>query len=161
MLRAPTLPRDSGNRNRWQVSASVCKLQYRQAVWSSYTQIHIHCGDALLTSHHTPHSKPRRLQQTSTLSRREFVQGLAAASLLLSTGARQADAAPTSVPAPAVLRGTEFDLVVEEQAINLTGATRMATTINGTFPAPTLVWREGDTVTIRVTNRLREDTSIH
>ncbi len=89
------------------------------------------------------------------------MQGLAAASLLLSTGARQADAAPTSVPAPAVLRGTEFDLVVEEQAINLTGATRMATTINGTFPAPTLVWREGDTVTIRVTNRLREDTSIH
>jgi FtsP/CotA-like multicopper oxidase with cupredoxin domain len=60
-----------------------------------------------------------------------------------------------------VLRGTQFDLVVEEQSINLTGATRMATTINGTFPAPTLVWREGDTVTIRVTNRLREDTSIH
>src|SRR5262249_9077476 len=28
-------------------------------------------------------------------------------------------------------------------------------------PAPTLVWREGDTVTLSVTNRLREDSSIH
>ncbi|MNL00413.1 Copper resistance protein A precursor [compost metagenome] len=37
----------------------------------------------------------------------------------------------------------------------------MATTVNGTLPAPTLRWREGDTVTLRVTNRLKEDTSIH
>ena len=37
----------------------------------------------------------------------------------------------------------------------------MATTINGSIPAPTLRLREGDTVTIRVTNRLREATSIH
>jgi len=37
----------------------------------------------------------------------------------------------------------------------------VATAINGSIPAPTLRWREGDTVTIRVTNRLREATSIH
>jgi len=37
----------------------------------------------------------------------------------------------------------------------------MATAINGSIPAPTLRWREGDIVTIRVTNRLREATSIH
>ena len=37
----------------------------------------------------------------------------------------------------------------------------MATTVNGTLPAPTLRWQEGDTVTLRVTNRLKEDTSIH
>ncbi|GAA3528756.1 copper resistance system multicopper oxidase [Zobellella aerophila] len=37
----------------------------------------------------------------------------------------------------------------------------MATTINGSIPAPTLRMREGDTVTIRVTNRLKEHTSIH
>jgi len=37
----------------------------------------------------------------------------------------------------------------------------MATTINGMLPGPTLRWREGDTVTVRVTNRLREHTSIH
>src|SRR5690606_32000192 len=34
-------------------------------------------------------------------------------------------------------------------------------TVNGSIPAPTLRWREGDTVTIRVTNRLREHTSLH
>lgn len=33
--------------------------------------------------------------------------------------------------------------------------------MNGSVPAPTLHWREGDTVTLRVTNTLREDTSIH
>jgi CopA family copper-resistance protein len=37
----------------------------------------------------------------------------------------------------------------------------MAVTINGSLPAPTLRWREGDTVTIRVKNTLKEDTSIH
>jgi FtsP/CotA-like multicopper oxidase with cupredoxin domain len=37
----------------------------------------------------------------------------------------------------------------------------VATTINGSLPAPTLVWREGETVTIRVRNNLRESTSIH
>ena len=98
----------------------------------------------------------------AALSRRHFVQGLAAGSLLLGAAPRAlAASVPSSLPGPAVLRGTEFDLVVEEQAINVTGATRRATTINGSFPAPTLLWREGDTVTIRVTNRLREDTSIH
>ena len=60
-----------------------------------------------------------------------------------------------------VLTGTEFDLIVEETAVNFTGAPRMAVTINGSLPSPTLHWREGDTVTIRVHNRLAEDTSIH
>lgn len=96
------------------------------------------------------------------LTRRHFVQGLAAGALLLGAAPRVlAAAGPSPLPAPAVLRGTAFDLIVEEQDIRLTGKTRRATTINGSFPAPTLVWREGDTVTIRVTNRLKEDTSIH
>ncbi len=59
------------------------------------------------------------------------------------------------------LRGTEFDLVVAESPVNFTGNPRMATTINGSIPAPTLRWHEGDTVTIRVTNRLRQATSVH
>jgi len=45
--------------------------------------------------------------------------------------------------------------------VNFTGTPRMATTVNGSLPAPTLRWREGDTVTIRVKNRLNETTSIH
>jgi CopA family copper-resistance protein len=60
-----------------------------------------------------------------------------------------------------VLRGTEFDLRIGETAMNLTGTPRTALTINGSLPGPTLRWKEGDTVTLRVANALDEDTSIH
>jgi CopA family copper-resistance protein len=36
-----------------------------------------------------------------------------------------------------------------------------STAINGQIPAPILCWREGDTITLAVTNRLSEPTSIH
>ncbi|MFQ6689236.1 copper resistance system multicopper oxidase, partial [Bordetella pertussis] len=62
---------------------------------------------------------------------------------------------------PEVLSGTEFNLEIGRTPANFTGAARMATTVNGSIPAPILRWREGDTVTLRVTNRLDEDTSIH
>ncbi len=109
-----------------------------------------------------PNGHPRvgSFLATRRLSRRRFMQTMGATGLLLGAGSRL-HATTGTLPAPEVIRGTEFDLVIEEQPLNLTGKTRRATTINGSFPAPTLVWREGDTVTIRVHNRLREDTSIH
>jgi CopA family copper-resistance protein len=96
-------------------------------------------------------------------SRRRFVQGLAAGGVVLGLSplAGQARAAGSTTIGAPVLRGTEFNLEVAESAVNFTGAPRMATTINGSIPAPTLRWREGDEITIRVTNRLREATSIH
>lgn len=45
--------------------------------------------------------------------------------------------------------------------VNYTGAQRLATTVNGSLPGPTLRWREGAIVTVHVTNRLRVPTSIH
>ena len=60
-----------------------------------------------------------------------------------------------------VLSGREIDLTIAESLVNFTGTPRMATTINGSIPAPTLRLREGDEVTIRVTNQLPETTSIH
>lgn len=60
-----------------------------------------------------------------------------------------------------VLTGKEFHLTIAQTPVNFTGRPRMATTINGSIPGPTLRWREGDTVTLRVTNRLNEPTSIH
>jgi len=60
-----------------------------------------------------------------------------------------------------ILSGTEFDLTIAKTPVNFTGKPRMATTINGGIPGPTLRWREGDTVTIRVTNQLQEYSSIH
>ncbi|MBI5462357.1 MAG: multicopper oxidase domain-containing protein, partial [Gammaproteobacteria bacterium] len=104
------------------------------------------------------------------LPRRRFIQGLAAGGVLLglSPWARSAWAQETVATASGsadgsilVLSGTEFDLTLAETAVNFTGAPRMATTVNGSLPAPTLRWREGDTVTLRVTNRLAEEASIH
>jgi CopA family copper-resistance protein len=71
------------------------------------------------------------------------------------------DAALTGTGTPQILRGTEFDLVIAETPVNFTGAPGIATTINGSIPAPILRWRESDTVTLRVTNRMREPTSVH
>ncbi|USF89217.1 copper resistance system multicopper oxidase [Candidatus Endoriftia persephone] len=62
---------------------------------------------------------------------------------------------------PQTLRGTDFNLTIGEQAVNFTGAPRIGTTVNGSLPAPILRWREGDTVTMRVTNLLSETSSIH
>ncbi|CUK14233.1 copper resistance system multicopper oxidase [Achromobacter xylosoxidans] len=98
-------------------------------------------------------------------TRRRFVQGLAAGGALAALGGwRAASAGPRAAQAtaaPAELRGTEFHLEIGETPVNYTGAARIATTVNGQVPAPLLRWREGDTVTLRVTNRLREQTSIH
>ena len=60
-----------------------------------------------------------------------------------------------------MLSGNDFDLFIGETPVNITGAARTAMTINGSLPGPILRWREGETVTLRVRNRLKEDTSIH
>ncbi len=98
-----------------------------------------------------------------SLSRRRFVQGVAAGSALLGMGA-----APTSLVAAMrskqeakTLQGNRFDLTYSPTKVNFTGQDRFATAINGTVPAPTLRWKEGEEVTINVTNHLAEDTSIH
>ncbi len=95
------------------------------------------------------------------ISRRTFVQGLVhgvGGGAILLGGAR---AGWASVPSPAVLTGPEFDLTIGETRVNLTGASRRAIVVNGQLPAPLLRMRQGDTVTVRVTNKLRETTSIH
>lgn len=107
-------------------------------------------------------------RETSTpplnITRRRFVQGLAAGGVLASmpgllyAGTRPDLARRGTAP---VLSGREIDLVIAEAPVNFTGVVRMATTINGSIPAPTLRLREGDEVTIRVTNRLPVSTSIH
>ncbi len=80
---------------------------------------------------------------------------------MASLGAWRSALAASTGPAATELRGTEFHLEIGETPVNFTGAARIATTVNGQLPAPLLRWREGDTVTLHVTNRLREQTSIH
>ena len=92
-------------------------------------------------------------------SRRRFVQGLACGGVAAGIGfARPLFAADSN---RTVLSGREFDLTIGEMPVNFTGAMRRATVVNGQLPAPLLRMRQGDTVTIRVTNKLRQQTSIH
>ena len=91
------------------------------------------------------------------LTRRTFVTG-ASAGALWSFAGRGAIA---SAGSPRELAGPHFDLTVDYLPVNYTGSARNAVAINGQVPAPTLRMRQGDEVSIRVTNRLREQTSIH
>ena len=91
------------------------------------------------------------------LTRRTFVTGASAVALWSFAG-RGAIAAAGSARE---LAGPHFDLTVDYLPVNYTGSARNAVAINGQVPAPTLRMRQGDEVSIRVTNRLREQTSIH
>jgi CopA family copper-resistance protein len=67
-----------------------------------------------------------------------------------------------ALPPGAPLSGTDFHLRIGESVVDFTGTPKVAHTVNGSLPAPTLRWKEGDTVTLRVTNSLRShDASIH
>lgn len=98
----------------------------------------------------------------SKTTRRTFVKGLAATGLLGGLGMWRTPVWALNSPGqPTVLTGSDFDLYIGELPVNITGTTRTAMAINGSIPGPTLRWREGDTVTLRVRNRLKQDTSIH
>jgi FtsP/CotA-like multicopper oxidase with cupredoxin domain len=107
-----------------------------------------------IMTHHT-----RNSATIPAISRRRFVQGIAVAGAWASIGwpFRQVLAA-TNAP---LMSGVDFSLEIGPVPVNITGRPRTAIGVNGMTPAPILRWREGDTVTLAVTNRLREPTSIH
>ena len=102
---------------------------------------------------------------TLSRSRRRFVQGLAGSALAIVSARRFGWAAAadlaTAGDAGAILSGTEFNLQIGALAVNFTGQPGIATAVNGRLPAPLLRWREGDTITLRVSNRLSAPSSIH
>ncbi|MFN2646043.1 MAG: copper resistance system multicopper oxidase [Burkholderiales bacterium] len=97
-------------------------------------------------------------------ARRRFLQSTAALGLLQAFRGI-APAYAEGVPGP----GSELrvggdrvaDLVIARTPFSFAGRHGSAVTINGTVPGPILRFREGETATLRVTNRLDEDTSIH
>src|SRR5690349_4597077 len=93
------------------------------------------------------------------LSRRRFVQGLTGGALLLSSARNFSWGADER--SGAVLTGPNFDLTLSEIPVNYTGRPRVATAVNGRVPGSLLRMRQGDLVTIRVTNRLPARSSIH
>ena len=54
-----------------------------------------------------------------------------------------------------------YDLVFAETPVTIAGRRTKAVTINGTVPGPLLNLYEGQEALLRVTNRLREDASVH
>ena len=104
------------------------------------------------------------MQSNQKPTRRTFVKGLAAGGVVAGLGLseRPAWAQPAPRKPTIELSGTKFELSIGETPVNFTGAPRIAYTVNGSLPAPLLRWREGDTVTLRVANTLRdENASIH
>jgi CopA family copper-resistance protein len=99
---------------------------------------------------------------TGSLSRRRFVQGVATAGAIAGLGdaLRPRSAVGASGQAP-LLSGSRFDLIIGPTPVNITGRQTIATGVNDSVPAPILRWRQGDTVVLNVTNRLKVPSSIH
>jgi CopA family copper-resistance protein len=91
------------------------------------------------------------------IARRRFIKGLAATGALAGLNLPY-QALAAEQPA---LVGDQFNLTIGETPVNITGKKTSATTVNDAIPGPILRWKEGDTVTLNVTNRLKEPTSIH
>jgi FtsP/CotA-like multicopper oxidase with cupredoxin domain len=55
----------------------------------------------------------------------------------------------------------EYNLTIARGTVNITGHPVDKITVNGTIPAPTLKFKEGEDAVINVTNNMDEPTSIH
>ena len=98
-------------------------------------------------------------EQLRDKSRRRFVKGTAALSVLASTGI--VSTLTWANPSNEQLTGKHFNLDIGEKEVNITGSKATATLVNGLLPGPVLRIKEGDEITIRVTNYLHEMTTIH
>ncbi len=101
----------------------------------------------------TPISRRRLLKGLSTLGL------LAAADYLKPLGSWAGDAA--GFDSPRVLTGDVIDLTISEQLFRINKRTGTAIMMNGSLPGPLIRLKEGQQATLRVTNRLKEVTSIH
>ena len=99
------------------------------------------------------------------LNRRGFIRGSAGLGLLaglqriMPAYAFETTGLKTSSVGDAEANG--IDLVVREETLQFGGRRGTAITINGTVPGPLVRLREGSDAILRVTNGLKEDTSIH
>lgn len=105
----------------------------------------------------------RKLESMPDPSRRRFLQSAGAGTLTASLQ-RFAPAYAWANALGQAPKGAEpdaIDLVIKKEKISIGGKEASATLINGTIPGPVLRFREGQKVTVRLTNHLQETTSIH
>ena len=98
------------------------------------------------------------------VSRRRFLHATGALGMLAALERLAPAYAWTSLAAPvrsAQRRDPVIDLTIAETPFRVGNKTSRAITLNGTVPGPLVRFREGDDVTLRVRNSLRELTSIH
>jgi len=100
----------------------------------------------------------------SALARRELLlvagaTGLLASAAGLAPAAAQAPAG--AAPGSASVSGTAIDLVIEKVALPIYGRMGSAVAMNRMVPGPLIRLREGEDAVLRVTNRLKEISSIH
>nr|WP_063571572.1 copper resistance system multicopper oxidase [Luteibacter rhizovicinus] len=100
-------------------------------------------------------------EPTIHLPRRRFVQGLAVAGVGLGFGVVRPASATEPMRHAGELAGPDMTLDIRQAAVDFTGRARTAVTVNGGVPGPTLRWREGESITLRVRNQLDTVSSIH
>ena len=76
-------------------------------------------------------------------------------------GSHRLPKGPLIPPGFGVLTGKDIDLTVADGLREVAGRRGLGVAVNGTVPGPLLRLKEGDEVTLRVTNHLHQDTSIH
>ena len=98
------------------------------------------------------------------ISRRQLLKTAEAFGLLAGLERLGPAYAQTNAPSagqPSELSGNTIDLTIAETPFRVDGKAGKAVTINGTVPGPLVRLREGEDVTFRVTNHLKEVSSIH
>ncbi|UCN00225.1 copper resistance system multicopper oxidase [Sulfurimonas sp. SWIR-19] len=97
-----------------------------------------------------------------SLSRRTFIKGVVASgAMLYGINLNASTDTVKKRKKTEELSGTVFHLTIDKTLVNVTGEPSYATAVNAMLQGPTLKWREGDTVTLHVTNNLQESASIH
>ncbi|MDT7040722.1 copper resistance system multicopper oxidase [Candidatus Nitronereus thalassa] len=102
--------------------------------------------------------------QNNVVTRRTLLQGIGALGLTTAMARLIPSyvwASGTRATLPSQLDGNVMHLTIAETPFQIGERTGIAKTINGTLPGPLLRLQEGQPIRLNVTNRLREDTSIH
>lgn len=106
------------------------------------------------------------------ITRRRFVTGLAALPVGNAVGRFTGRGSPGNASHNDIIGimrnyvqgqpiASNYALAVDALPVRYTGRPAAAIAVNGGVPGPLLRWRQGETVTLRVANRLDVDTSIH
>lgn len=105
------------------------------------------------------------MKHPQSLPRREFLRYSAAMGIMAGLGRMLPAYAQHIHGLPAVKdtssSETAMDLVIRSQSIGIGERRAKATVINGSIPGPLVRLKEGQTAILRVTNELKDDSSIH